>query len=167
MAKCKQCGKENESGTKFCIGCGGRLETDSSSINLSLLSENNNESSKNIDDCLKTTTVTKQLSSLAYTIERVGKVLFILIILAGLVISYDVATAETISVNSKGVAVSSHSFKGLVFAGSFFVYLIYASIEYYAYKIITALLSSLASIVHNTGVSARITEYMARNNNES
>ena len=112
---------------------------------------------KSFDDCLKPDNVSSNLWVWGQRIETFGKIIFVLLIIAGLIISI------AISVTKKEATYSWQSdktvFEYKTFFQSLLRYAIYAFVEYITYHVLALLICSLASIVQNTRIAADVALY--------
>lgn len=120
-------------------------------------------SPKTIDDCVKPDKLSSTLWKWAKNIETIGVVVLVLIIIGGAFIAYNAGSEATL--DSKTMKYSA-DFNFKAFFSSLSTYAIIAVVEYCIYHVFSLLIASLASIVQNTRITARIAEYSARNNSQ-
>lgn len=109
---------------------------------------------KSLEECTRTGSTTYRLVHWAELLEKWGFRVFVLIICFGiLAVINDV----------KEIAEIDESLIFITAVDSTLTWGLYALLTYYGYNVSSLLVSSLASIVHNTGVSAKIAAYNAAN----
>ena len=117
-----------------------------------------------IDDCLKPDGITDNLWDWAERLEKLGKILFWIIIIFGFVIALSTSTVTTEV--EKGYYYTytdtETTFSFEVFLTSVVQTALYAFIEYCAYHVLALLIGALANITQNTKTTAKLTEYVAR-----
>lgn len=109
-----------------------------------------------LEDSLKTDKVIKDLWSWAAGLETLGKILFVVIIVIGVVSA--IFSSFQVVPNDYGYRSHVDFLWGEFFLGLVYTAL-YAFIEFCAYHILALLVGALASIVQNTRAAARILEY--------
>ena len=122
------------------------------------------EKINSINDCLKPDALTENLWIWAERLEKLGKILFWIIIISGIVValSTSITTAEVV----KGIYYTYTTTETTFEFGIFFTAIVqtgvYAFIEYCAYHVLALLIGALANITQNTKATANMTEYVAR-----
>lgn len=123
---------------------------------------------KNFKECYASDKTSERLWFLCEKIEGWGKFLLWFIVVSGLIIA--LLSSITVREISKGVYFTytdrETSFDFMIFITMMLSTITYAFIEYCVYHILALLISSLASIVHNTRVTANIAIYNAAKKNE-
>ena len=122
------------------------------------------EKISSINDCLKPDSITDNLWVWAERLEKLGKILFWIIIISGFVIalSTSIVTTEVVEGVYYPYTDTETTFSFGVFLTSVVQTALYAFIEYCAYHVLALLIGALANITQNTKATARLTEYVAR-----
>ncbi len=122
------------------------------------------EKISSINDCLKPDSITDNLWVWAERLEKLGKILFWIIIISGFVIalSTSIVTTEVVKGTYYQYTDTETSFSFGVFLTSVVQTALYAFIEYCAYHVLALLIGALANITQNTKTTAKLTEYVAR-----
>ena len=107
-------------------------------------------------ECVEKGKVDENLWVWAERLEKYGKFLFWTLIVFGVVISFASSIAVEPVQSAYGFYEDRSTFEFAVFIGSIIKWGLYAFLEYCAYHILALLVGSLASIVENTRISARI-----------
>lgn len=122
-------------------------------------SDDKNAIATSIDECVKTGPVSEELWGWSMWCDKIGKILFWVMIIWGIITSIIVG----ITVNKYG----GTKFSFNLFISELIQRIIYAWLEYIIYHIISILISSLATITQNTRVTAKLTEYQLRKHENS
>lgn len=120
---------------------------------------------KNFEDCYKSDGITKNLGLWCERLEKLGSVLFWLIIISGIITA--IASSFTVSVEEVTHGTyytwteteTTTNFDWDIFVVSIVETALYAFIEYCVYHVLALLIASLASIVQHTKISANISLY--------
>ena len=122
---------------------------------------------RNLEECYRQNDVSADLRSWGKKAEKLGKVLFIIIIIAGIIVS--LATSITSKTVIKGSYYSytdtETDFNFQLFLIKSVTYAIYAFAEYCIYHIVVLLMYSLAEIVQNSSITANIALYNSNGGN--
>lgn len=113
-----------------------------------------------INDCTRIDPVSDNLWTWAKRIETLGKILFWILIIDGLILSI-LSGYAGIGIE-KYLMPNDNEFNFNIFLMSFLEYGLYAYLEFCSYHILALLIGSLASIVQNTRTTAKLAEYTAR-----
>lgn len=117
-----------------------------------------------VSDCLKPDSITDNLWTWAERLEKLGKILFWIIIISGIVfaIATSIVTKEVVKGTYYQYTDTETTFSFDVFLMSIVQTALYAFIEYCSYHVLALLIGALANITQNTKTTARLTEYVAR-----
>lgn len=120
-----------------------------------------------IEECTNQDKVTVNLWKWAGKLEILGKILMIIIIIGGILISFSNAMVNTEVVTDyyRKTTETETSFEFTLFLTNLMTYAVYAIMEYCIYHVIALLIGSLARIVQSTRTTARLAEFEARNRN--
>lgn len=110
---------------------------------------------KNLSDCTRSDATIDNLHLWAYRLEDWGKAFFYVLIVVG-ILSTIISTVQMIDVNEDAIFTT--------FLSSLINWALYAFIEYCAFHVLALLISALASITHNTSISANVALYEAAKN---
>lgn len=110
---------------------------------------------ESIDECMKVDPITANLWLWCERLETLGKALFWILLVVGVIASFAVST-DFEELMRYGL---EDAFNGSMLFESLFQTALYAFLEYCAYHIIALLVGALASIVQNTKVSADLALY--------
>lgn len=113
---------------------------------------------KSLAECLKPDLVTNTLWSWAERLEKLGKILFYLVIVSGIIVTLT-ASITFVEVEYYSWTETETHFSFEAFLIGIFDTALYAFIEYCAYNVLALLISALANITQSTKVAARILEY--------
>jgi len=106
---------------------------------------------KNMDDCIKPDYVSTNLWCWCEWIEKWGKIVFWVLIVAEIILSLEA------SIEHKKIDIE-------IFIPSLLEAALYAFLEYCAYHVLALLVGALASIVQNTKITANISLYTSAKN---
>lgn len=113
-------------------------------------------------ECYQEDSVSRGLWSWCETIEKLGNILFYLIIVCGLITSF--MGSNTKRIDYYGDVESEFNF--VLFLTSMIVWVIYAVLAHVAKDLSVLMISSLATMVQNTTVTAKVALYNASKNGE-
>lgn len=112
---------------------------------------------KNLSDCIKPDSTVVNLHTWAERLERLGKILFFVLVVVGFIASFmDASHAMQTNDYYNGGYENDSTAWIVTFITSVFSWALYAFIEYCVYHVLALLIDALASITKNTIVSANV-----------
>ena len=123
--------------------------------------ENVNIIPQSLEECYERDSTTISLWNWKGRMETIGKVLFCIIIIGGIVL----AIISSITVTNYGTyyQYTSTSFSFGTFLAAIISAGLWAIVEYILYHIFALLLGAMSNIVHNTRVTARVALFNSKN----
>lgn len=120
---------------------------------------------KNFEECYKTDSITKNLWLWCERLEKLGSILFWLIIIFGIITAIEASFTVTVEEVTHGTyytwteTETTTTFEWEVLLVSIVETALYAFIEYCVYHVLALLVGSLASMVQHTKITANIALY--------
>ena len=107
------------------------------------------------EECYKPDIVSTNLWVWGERMEKLGKILFISLIICGIILSIT-TSISTVQIEKGIYTTTETNFSFQTFISILITYAFYAFIEYCAYHVIALIICSLASIVQNNRITANI-----------
>ena len=129
-----------------------------------LLCDLNREFLYSLDECLKPDKISEALHNLSDSVKKLGYVLLVILILTGVVLSVMgsfITYTELEGPLYDQYEVTKDIFDVGIFCTNILSWVIYAVVEYWVCKVISLLLTALASIVRSNRITSNVALYNA------